>query len=154
MSVHFSVSLISQKGKYCCSYKGGKHVTHGYKSALIICEETTYRAVFLPFFAVIVYSVLETCKSLLFCCFSVPQTKFKKSQKQLNVFTNLPVTSTQIQPIKANQQGASKGAAKLNCCQCSHAITSKPELIQIEVICLWSMLIKMNVQSVDCMSLN
>ncbi|XP_075995646.1 zinc finger MYM-type protein 4 [Genypterus blacodes] len=66
-------------------------------------------------------------------CVMIFQAKFKKSQKQLNIFTNLPVASVQNQCAKAKQlQDASKGAAPLNCSQCSHAISSKPELIQME----------------------
>ncbi|XP_071356047.1 zinc finger MYM-type protein 4 isoform X3 [Trachinotus anak] len=67
-------------------------------------------------------------------CVMAFQEKFKKSQKHVNVFTKLPIGSTQIQsltPIQA-QQDVSKGPPKLNCAQCIHSITFKPELIQIK----------------------
>ncbi|XP_008301887.1 zinc finger MYM-type protein 4 isoform X2 [Stegastes partitus] len=61
------------------------------------------------------------------------QEKFKKSQKQVNVFTKLPIGSTQIQAVTPPQpQIEVKGSHRLNCFQCSRIITFKPELIQIK----------------------
>ncbi|XP_053190912.1 zinc finger MYM-type protein 4-like [Scomber japonicus] len=67
-------------------------------------------------------------------CVMAFQEKFKTSQKQVNVFTKLPIGTTQIQSISPNQslQEASKELAVLNCSQCAHNITFKPELIQIK----------------------
>ena len=75
----------------------------------------------------------------LYCFFLALQEKFKKSQKQVNVFTKLPVGSTQIQsviPIQS-QREASKGSKKLSCSLCSRGITFKPEVIQIKVTCVF-----------------
>lgn len=56
------------------------------------------------------------------------------TQKQVNVFTKLPVGSTQIQaPPAQPQQDFSKDPPKLNCAQCNSSITCKPELIQVKV---------------------
>uniref|UniRef100_A0A665TA65 Zinc finger, MYM-type 4 n=1 Tax=Echeneis naucrates TaxID=173247 RepID=A0A665TA65_ECHNA len=67
-------------------------------------------------------------------CVMAFQEKFKKSQKQVNVFTKLPIGSSQIQAVTPiqSQQDASKWPVKLNCAQCAHHITLKPELIQIK----------------------
>ncbi|KAM8841688.1 zinc finger MYM-type protein 4 isoform 2-T3 [Spinachia spinachia] len=67
-------------------------------------------------------------------CVVAFQEKFKKSQKQVNVFTKLPVSSTQIQtgsPIQTLQD-VPKGPLKLNCSQCDRIIAFKPELLQIK----------------------
>ncbi|XP_026156668.1 zinc finger MYM-type protein 4 isoform X2 [Mastacembelus armatus] len=65
-------------------------------------------------------------------CVMAFQERFKKSQKQVNVFTKLPVGSTQIQASPPQPQpDVSKGPPKLNCLQCNRNIISKPELIQI-----------------------
>ncbi|KAM7373555.1 hypothetical protein PAMP_008397 [Pampus punctatissimus] len=68
-------------------------------------------------------------------CVMAFQEKFKKSQKQVNVFTKLPIGTTQIQAITANQsqQEVPKVPATLNCFQCGCKITVKPELIQIKM---------------------
>uniref|UniRef100_A0A8D0A5M8 Zinc finger MYM-type protein 4-like n=1 Tax=Sander lucioperca TaxID=283035 RepID=A0A8D0A5M8_SANLU len=65
--------------------------------------------------------------------FSVPQDKFKKSQKQVNVFTKLPMGS-QVPAIIPTQtpQDVPKGPLKLNCSQCNRNIAFKPEVIQIK----------------------
>ncbi|XP_029298588.1 zinc finger MYM-type protein 4-like isoform X2 [Cottoperca gobio] len=67
-------------------------------------------------------------------CVMAFQEKFKKSQKQVNVFTKLPIGSTQIQSITPTQalQDFPKGPLKLNCSQCARNVAFKPELIQIE----------------------
>ncbi|CAI5691442.1 unnamed protein product [Oreochromis niloticus] len=66
-------------------------------------------------------------------CVMAFQEKFKQSQKQVNVFTKLPVGSSQIQPVSTTPpQQEAKGSQKLNCFQCSRIITFKPELIQIK----------------------
>lgn len=66
------------------------------------------------------------------------QEKFKNSQKQVNVFTKLPIGTTQIQSVSPNQslQEAPKAPAALNCSHCALKITFRPELIQIKVTCL------------------
>uniref|UniRef100_A0A8D0AE67 Zinc finger MYM-type protein 4-like n=1 Tax=Sander lucioperca TaxID=283035 RepID=A0A8D0AE67_SANLU len=76
--------------------------------------------------------------------FSVPQDKFKKSQKQVNVFTKLPMGS-QVPAIIPTQtpQDVPKGPLKLNCSQCNRNIAFKPEVIQIKVTLFF-------VCSVDC----
>uniref|UniRef100_A0A8D3B7E0 TRASH domain-containing protein n=1 Tax=Scophthalmus maximus TaxID=52904 RepID=A0A8D3B7E0_SCOMX len=67
-------------------------------------------------------------------CVMVFQEKFKKSQKQVNVFTKLPIGSTQIQQVAppAPQQDVGRGPLKLDCSQCNRSITFKPELVQIQ----------------------
>ncbi|XP_070702115.1 zinc finger MYM-type protein 4-like [Pempheris klunzingeri] len=67
-------------------------------------------------------------------CVMAFQEKFKKSQKQVNVFTKLPIGSTQTQAATPNhpQQDGAKGLQKLSCSQCFRTITFKPELIQIK----------------------
>ncbi|XP_047460232.1 zinc finger MYM-type protein 4 isoform X2 [Mugil cephalus] len=67
-------------------------------------------------------------------CVVAFQEKFKKSQKHLNIFTKLPIGSTQIQTVSPPQpQQEVKGKSqKLNCFQCASGITSKPELVQIK----------------------
>ncbi|XP_054461866.1 zinc finger MYM-type protein 4 isoform X2 [Anoplopoma fimbria] len=67
-------------------------------------------------------------------CVMAFQEKFKKSQKQVNVFTKLPIGSTQIQTITPNQtlQDVPKGPLRLNCSQCDRNIAFKPELLQIK----------------------
>ncbi|XP_067341184.1 zinc finger MYM-type protein 4-like isoform X2 [Channa argus] len=66
-------------------------------------------------------------------CVMAFQEKFKKSQKQVNVFTKLPIGSAQIQATPTTpQQDVSKGLPKLKCSQCARSITFKPELIQIK----------------------
>nr|XP_019960218.1 PREDICTED: zinc finger MYM-type protein 4-like isoform X1 [Paralichthys olivaceus] len=67
-------------------------------------------------------------------CVMAFQDKFKKSQKHVNVFTKLPVESTQIQPVTPPQpqQFFSNVPPKLDCAQCARNITFKPELIQIK----------------------
>ncbi|XP_044027837.1 zinc finger MYM-type protein 4 isoform X2 [Siniperca chuatsi] len=67
-------------------------------------------------------------------CVMAFQEKFKKSQKQVNVFTKLPIGSTQIQAFTTTQpqQDVPKGPQKLNCSQCTRSIAFKPELIQIK----------------------
>ncbi|XP_070777315.1 zinc finger MYM-type protein 4-like [Enoplosus armatus] len=67
-------------------------------------------------------------------CVMAFQEKFKKSQKQVNVFTKLPIGSTQIQAFTPTQplQDDPKGQQKLNCSQCARSIAFKPELIQIK----------------------
>uniref|UniRef100_I3KML4 TRASH domain-containing protein n=1 Tax=Oreochromis niloticus TaxID=8128 RepID=I3KML4_ORENI len=58
---------------------------------------------------------------------------FQVFKKQVNVFTKLPVGSSQIQPVSTTPpQQEAKGSQKLNCFQCSRIITFKPELIQIK----------------------
>ncbi|XP_068189550.1 zinc finger MYM-type protein 4-like isoform X2 [Antennarius striatus] len=67
-------------------------------------------------------------------CVMVFQDKFKKSQKQVNVFTKLPIGSTQVQgisPVPPPRDG-SKEAQKLSCSQCKHDIASKPVVVQIK----------------------
>ncbi|XP_037330501.2 zinc finger MYM-type protein 4 isoform X2 [Pungitius pungitius] len=67
-------------------------------------------------------------------CVMAFQEKFKKSQKQVNVFTKLPVGAPQIQtgtPIQTLQD-VPKGPLKLNCSQCDRNISFKPELLQIK----------------------
>ena len=56
----------------------------------------------------------------------------------MNVFTKLPVGSTQIQTVAPTQtlQDVQKGPQKLNCAQCSRHIAFKPELLQIKVTCV------------------
>uniref|UniRef100_A0A3B4Y099 Zinc finger MYM-type protein 4-like n=1 Tax=Seriola lalandi dorsalis TaxID=1841481 RepID=A0A3B4Y099_SERLL len=66
-------------------------------------------------------------------CVMAFQEKFKKSQKQVNVFTKLPIGSTQIQavtPVQPPQDVSNE--PKLNCSQCTCNITFKPEVIQIK----------------------
>ncbi|XP_023119889.2 zinc finger MYM-type protein 4 isoform X1 [Amphiprion ocellaris] len=66
-------------------------------------------------------------------CVMTFQEKFKKSQKQVNIFTKLPVGSTQFQAVPPAQPYQEvKGSHKLNCFQCCRNITFKPELIQIK----------------------
>ncbi|KAK2830721.1 hypothetical protein Q5P01_018652 [Channa striata] len=66
-------------------------------------------------------------------CVMAFQEKFKKTPKQVNVFTKLPIGSPQIQASPTPpQQDVSKGPPKLNCSQCARSITFKPELIQIK----------------------
>ncbi|XP_042290921.1 zinc finger MYM-type protein 4 isoform X1 [Thunnus maccoyii] len=67
-------------------------------------------------------------------CVMAFQEKFKNSHKQVNIFTKLPIGTTQIQSIIPNQtvQEVPKAPAVLNCSQCSRKITFKPELIQIK----------------------
>ncbi|XP_041810879.1 zinc finger MYM-type protein 4-like isoform X2 [Chelmon rostratus] len=67
-------------------------------------------------------------------CVMAFQEKFKKSQKQVNVFTKLPIGSAQIQTITPiePQRDFSKGSQTLNCSQCTGSITFKPEVIQIK----------------------
>ncbi|KAM4538768.1 zinc finger MYM-type protein 4-like isoform 2-T2 [Odontesthes bonariensis] len=61
------------------------------------------------------------------------QEKFKKNQTQLNVFTKLPLGSSQSQAVSPHQPAPdTKESSKLNCFQCSQNIVSKPELIQIK----------------------
>ncbi|XP_072227140.1 zinc finger MYM-type protein 4-like [Leuresthes tenuis] len=62
------------------------------------------------------------------------QEKFKKNQTQLNVFTKLPIASSQSQAVSPHQPAPQdmKESPKLNCFQCSQNIVSKPELIQIK----------------------
>ncbi|XP_038581186.1 zinc finger MYM-type protein 4-like isoform X1 [Micropterus salmoides] len=66
-------------------------------------------------------------------CVMAFQDKFKKSQKQVNVFTKLPAGS-EVQAVTPTQpqQDTPKGPQKLNCSQCARSITFKPELIQIK----------------------
>ncbi|XP_030596783.1 zinc finger MYM-type protein 4 isoform X2 [Archocentrus centrarchus] len=66
-------------------------------------------------------------------CVMAFQEKFKQSQKQVNVFTKLPVGSTQIQAVSTTQpQQGVKASQKLSCLQCSRVITFKPELVQLK----------------------
>ncbi|XP_040909206.1 zinc finger MYM-type protein 4-like isoform X2 [Toxotes jaculatrix] len=67
-------------------------------------------------------------------CVMVFQEKFKKTHKQVNVFTKLPIGSTQIQSVTPTQpqQDVSKEPPKLDCSQCTRSINFKPELIQIK----------------------
>uniref|UniRef100_A0A3Q4HI90 Zinc finger MYM-type protein 4-like n=1 Tax=Neolamprologus brichardi TaxID=32507 RepID=A0A3Q4HI90_NEOBR len=66
-------------------------------------------------------------------CVMAFQEKFKQSQKQVNVFTKLPMGSSQIQPVSTTPvQQEAKVSQKVNCFQCSRVITFKPELIQIK----------------------
>ncbi|KAM6974368.1 zinc finger MYM-type protein 4-like [Tautogolabrus adspersus] len=67
-------------------------------------------------------------------CVMAFQEKFKKSQKQVNVFTKLPIGATQIQPVEPllPQHDVPIGSQKLNCAQCKSNITFKPEVIQIK----------------------
>ncbi|XP_041664939.1 zinc finger MYM-type protein 4-like isoform X2 [Cheilinus undulatus] len=78
-------------------------------------------------------------------CVMAFQDKFKKAQKQVNVFTKLPIGSTQIQAVEPlqPQPEVPKGQKKLSCAQCKVNITFKPELIQIKEKLLF-------VCSVDC----
>ncbi|XP_035847040.1 zinc finger MYM-type protein 4 isoform X2 [Sander lucioperca] len=66
-------------------------------------------------------------------CVMAFQDKFKKSQKQVNVFTKLPMGS-QVPAIIPTQtpQDVPKGPLKLNCSQCNRNIAFKPEVIQIK----------------------
>lgn len=79
---------------------------------------------------------------------SVSQDKFKKSQKHLNVFTKIPVGSTQVQTVAPHQQEEAKDAKSLSCFQCARSISFKPELVQIKVtgaavqFLLWTSLFK------------
>ncbi|XP_032391777.1 zinc finger MYM-type protein 4 isoform X1 [Etheostoma spectabile] len=67
-------------------------------------------------------------------CVMAFQDKFKKSQKQVNIFTKLPLGSTQIPAIIPTQtlQDVPKEPLKLNCSQCNRNIAFKPEVIQIK----------------------
>nr|XP_024655714.1 zinc finger MYM-type protein 4 isoform X2 [Maylandia zebra] len=66
-------------------------------------------------------------------CVMAFQEKFKQSQKQVNVFTKLPMGSSQIQPVSTTPvQQEAKVSQKVNCFQCSRVITFKPELIQMK----------------------
>ncbi|XP_034560540.1 zinc finger MYM-type protein 4 isoform X2 [Notolabrus celidotus] len=67
-------------------------------------------------------------------CVMAFQEKFKKSQKQVNVFTKLPIGSTQIQEVEPLQlqQDVPRGRQTLSCNHCSRIITFKPEIIQIK----------------------
>lgn len=53
----------------------------------------------------------------------------------MNVFTKLPIGSTQIQAVTPThpQRDVPKGPQQLNCSQCTRSISFKPELIQIKV---------------------
>ncbi|XP_029022708.1 zinc finger MYM-type protein 4 isoform X2 [Betta splendens] len=66
-------------------------------------------------------------------CVMVFQEKFK-SQKQVNVFTKLPIGPAQIEPTPSTQpqQEAPINPPKLSCFQCTCDIVFKPELIQIK----------------------
>ncbi|CAJ1082996.1 zinc finger MYM-type protein 4 isoform X3 [Xyrichtys novacula] len=67
-------------------------------------------------------------------CVMAFQEKFKKSQKQVSVFTKLPVGSTQIQSVETPQpeQEVLRGKHRLNCNHCNRLINFKPELVQIK----------------------
>ncbi|XP_028256552.1 zinc finger MYM-type protein 4-like isoform X2 [Parambassis ranga] len=65
-------------------------------------------------------------------CVMAFQDKFKKSQKHLNVFTKIPVGSTQVQTVTPRQQEEAKEAKSLSCFQCARSISFKPELVQIK----------------------
>ncbi|XP_068603716.1 zinc finger MYM-type protein 4-like [Brachionichthys hirsutus] len=67
-------------------------------------------------------------------CVMAFQDKFKKSQNQMNVFTKLPIGSTQIQGITPvpPPRDVSKEAQKLSCSQCNQSITVKPVVVQIK----------------------
>ncbi|XP_034401111.1 zinc finger MYM-type protein 4-like isoform X2 [Cyclopterus lumpus] len=67
-------------------------------------------------------------------CVMAFQEKFKKSQKQVNVFTKLPIGAAQIQSVTPIQtlQDVTKGPLKLKCFQCDSNIAFKPELLQIK----------------------
>ncbi|XP_035038448.2 LOW QUALITY PROTEIN: zinc finger MYM-type protein 4 [Hippoglossus stenolepis] len=67
-------------------------------------------------------------------CVMAFQEKFKKSHKHMNVFTKLPIESTQIQPVTPPQpqQFFSNVPPNLDCAQCARNITFKPEVIQIK----------------------
>uniref|UniRef100_UPI003AB04B55 zinc finger MYM-type protein 4 n=1 Tax=Centroberyx gerrardi TaxID=166262 RepID=UPI003AB04B55 len=68
-------------------------------------------------------------------CVMAFQEKFKKTQKQVNVFTKMPVAPIQIQAAATPNQtqlDVPKGPAKLPCFQCYRLISTKPELIQIK----------------------
>lgn len=75
---------------------------------------------------------------IYFFLFFGPQEKVRNSQKQEIFCTILPIESSQCQstiPIQP-QRDLSKQPQKLNCFQCSCHITSKPEVIQLKVICV------------------
>ncbi|XP_069033058.1 zinc finger MYM-type protein 4-like isoform X1 [Embiotoca jacksoni] len=66
-------------------------------------------------------------------CVMAFQDKFKKSQKQVNVFTKLPLGSEQIQAVTPPQtRQADKGSQNLHCFQCARIITFKPEIVQMK----------------------
>ncbi|KAG7500671.1 hypothetical protein JOB18_025701 [Solea senegalensis] len=67
-------------------------------------------------------------------CVMAFQEKFKKSPKQVNVFTKLPVGSSQIQSVTSTQpeRDVSKEPPILDCGQCHRNINFKPEIIQIK----------------------
>ncbi|TNN27431.1 Zinc finger MYM-type protein 4 [Liparis tanakae] len=68
-------------------------------------------------------------------CVMAFQEKFKKSQKQVNVFTKLPIGSSLVQSVSPTQprQDITKGPRRLRCFQCESNIAFKPELLQIKV---------------------
>uniref|UniRef100_A0A671YTT0 TRASH domain-containing protein n=1 Tax=Sparus aurata TaxID=8175 RepID=A0A671YTT0_SPAAU len=109
----FKVQTVSASGARLCCDNCGKHTVPAYHLAM---SDTSIRN---------------------FCtlpCVMAFQDKFKKSQKQVNVFTKLPVGSTQIQsviPIRS-QREPSKESKTLSCSLCCRSITFKPEVIQIK----------------------
>ncbi|XP_074542366.1 zinc finger MYM-type protein 4 isoform X3 [Halichoeres trimaculatus] len=67
-------------------------------------------------------------------CVMAFQEKFKKSQKQVNVFTKLPIGSAHIQAPEPPQpqEDVSRVKQILSCNHCNRMINFKPELIQIK----------------------
>ncbi|XP_060948229.1 zinc finger MYM-type protein 4 [Limanda limanda] len=67
-------------------------------------------------------------------CVMVFQENFKKTDKCMNVFTKLPIESTQVQPVTPPepQQFFSNVRPNLDCSQCARNIMFKPEVIQIK----------------------
>ncbi|XP_008329236.1 zinc finger MYM-type protein 4-like isoform X2 [Cynoglossus semilaevis] len=67
-------------------------------------------------------------------CVMTFQENFKKSQKQMNIFTKLPVGSSQSPesaPVEL-EADLSKDADALNCSQCGRHITFTPEVIHLK----------------------
>ncbi|XP_073340521.1 zinc finger MYM-type protein 4 isoform X3 [Pagrus major] len=109
----FKVQTVSASGARLCCDNCGKNTVPAYHLAM---SDTSIRN---------------------FCtlpCVMAFQEKFKKSQKQVNVFTKLPVGSTQIQSVTPiqSQRESPKGSKKLSCSLCCRSITFKPEVIQIK----------------------
>lgn len=67
---------------------------------------------------------------------SVPQEKFKNNKKQGHCFTKLPIGSSQSQDVASaeSQRRVTRATKLVNCAQCNHSISTKPELIHIEVV--------------------
>lgn len=100
-----------------------------------LCVDFTHRQLVISNCAFLFFYILSLNSCL---CFLALQEKFKASQKQVNVFTKLPVGSTQAQVLSPQppQQDGLKAPATLSCSQCTRKITFKPELVQIKVTCV------------------